>query len=122
MQPQMSRKPLSTKPTNLKSKNSCTSLVKSQSVKYESNQQIADLRVECLNKDKTIQEHERHIEEIKDEMRKLEAELEELHKKQAAIEEQHKKEMEKMVDIIFSKTTCVNYYGLICHFILIMFL
>ncbi|XP_012229058.1 putative leucine-rich repeat-containing protein DDB_G0290503 isoform X2 [Linepithema humile] len=96
--PQTSRKQLVTKLNCPKSKNDHTSLVRSQNMKYESNQQLADLRVECLNKNKTIQEHEKHIEEMKDNVQKLEAELEELHTKQAAIEEQHKKEMEKMAE------------------------
>lgn len=68
-------------------------------MKYESNQQLADLQVECLNKDKTIQEHEKHIEEMKDEIRKLEAELEELRIKQNEIEMQHMKDIETMVNI-----------------------
>lgn len=70
-------------------------------MKYESNQQLADLQVECLNKDKTIQEHEKHIEDMKDDIRKLEAELEELRKKQDEIETQHMKDIETMVNIIF---------------------
>lgn len=70
-------------------------------MKYESNQQLADLQVECLNKDKTIQEHEKHIEDMKDEIRKLEIELEELRKKQNEIETQHMKDIETMVNIIF---------------------
>jgi len=69
-------------------------------MKYESNQQLADLQVECLNKDKTIQEHEKHIEDMKDEIRKLETELEELRKKQDEIETQHMKDIETMVNII----------------------
>lgn len=70
-------------------------------MKYEFNQQLADLQVECSNKDKTIQEHEKHIEEMKDEIRKLEAELEELRKKQNEIETQHMKDIETMVNILF---------------------
>lgn len=96
------------KSTCSKSKND-HSLVKNQS-KYESNQQLADLQVECLNKSKTIQEHEKYIEEMKDNVRKLEVELEELHKKQAAIEELHKKEMEKMVNIIFPNRNYMDQY------------
>ncbi|XP_070526212.1 restin homolog isoform X3 [Cardiocondyla obscurior] len=65
-------------------------------MKYETNQQLADLQVECLNKDKTIQEHEKHIEDMKDEMQKLEFELEELHKKQNEIEMQHMKDIDAM--------------------------
>ncbi|XP_018309471.1 hyaluronan mediated motility receptor isoform X3 [Mycetomoellerius zeteki] len=74
-------------------------LTKNQNMKYESNQQLADLQVECLNKDKTIQEHEKHIEDMKDEIRKLEAELEELRKKQNEIETQHMKDIETMAKL-----------------------
>ncbi|XP_012063941.1 PREDICTED: hyaluronan mediated motility receptor-like [Atta cephalotes] len=74
-------------------------LTKNQNMKYESNQQLADLQVECLNKDKTIQEHEKHIEDMKDEIRKLETELEELRKKQDEIETQHMKDIETMAKL-----------------------
>lgn len=73
---------------------------KNQSMKYESNQQLADLQVECLNKNKTIQEHERHIEEMKEDVRKLEAEIENLHKKQNEMEVQHAEDIEAMVNIM----------------------
>lgn len=95
----MPRKRITTKPTDLtytKIKGISTSQVKSH-IKYETSQELADLQVECLNKDKTIQEHEKHIEEMKDDVRKLEAELEELRKKQSNIEEQHTKDLETMV-------------------------
>ncbi|XP_011877412.1 PREDICTED: hyaluronan mediated motility receptor-like isoform X3 [Vollenhovia emeryi] len=74
-------------------------LAKGQSMKYENLQQLADLQVECSNKDKTIQEHEKHIEDMKDEMRKLEYELEELRKKQDEIEAQHMKDIEKLATL-----------------------
>lgn len=92
-------------------------LNKVQNMKYESNQQLADLQVECLNKDKTIQEHEKHIEDMKDEMRKLETELEELRNKQNEIETQHMKDIETMVNIIFLNRN-FSYYRLmlsICY-------
>lgn len=72
---------------------------KVQSMKYEFTQQLADLQVECSNKNKTIQEQEKHIEDMKDEIRKLEAELEELRNKQNEIERQHMKDIETMVNI-----------------------
>lgn len=90
-----------TKPTESKTKNGHTLLIRNQNMKYESNQQLADLRVECLNKDKTIQEHEKHIEEMKEDVRKLEAEIEKLHKKQSEMEMQHTEDIEAMVNIIF---------------------
>ncbi|XP_025988311.1 hyaluronan mediated motility receptor isoform X1 [Solenopsis invicta] len=74
-------------------------LIKIQSIQYESNQELADLQVECLNKDKTIQEHEKHIEDMKDEIRKLEIEIEELRKKQNEIETQHQKDIETMAKL-----------------------
>jgi len=74
--------------------------MQTQNMKYESVQQLADLQVECLNKDKTIQEHEKHIEEMKDIMREIEVEIEKLRKKQIETEEQHRKDIETMVNTI----------------------
>lgn len=78
-------------------------------MKYGSNQQLADLQVECLNKDKTIQEHEKHIEEMKEDVRKLEAEIEKLHKKQNEIEVQHTKDIEAMVNMIIPNKEVICY-------------
>lgn len=101
-QPQLPMKRLVTKPASTYPKLKTAQIViKNQNMKYESNQQLADLQVECQNKDKTIQEHEKHIEDMKDDIRKLEAELEELRKKQDEIETQHMKDIETMVNIIF---------------------
>lgn len=74
-------------------------------MKYESSQHLADLEVECLNKDKTIQEQEKYIEEMKEDVRKLQAELEELCKKQIETEEQHTKDLETMVNIFLNRSS-----------------
>ena len=66
-------------------------------MKYDSEHQLADLQVECSNKDRTIQELEKHIEDMKEEVQKLELQLDELHKKQTEVEEQHRKDIEIMV-------------------------
>lgn len=106
----MPRKRLITKPTEpSKTKNEHTFLNRNQNMKYESNQQLADLQVECLNKDKTIQEHERHIEEMKEDVRKLEAEIEKLHKKQNEMEVQHTEDIEAMVNTIFPNRRVIYY-------------
>ncbi|KMQ89388.1 hyaluronan mediated motility receptor [Lasius niger] len=100
--PQVPRKRLitkSTEPVCPKAKNGHTFCIKNQNMKYGSNQQLADLQVECLNKDKTIQEHEKHIEEMKEDVLKLEAEIEKLHKKQNEIEVQHTKDIEAMAKL-----------------------
>lgn len=94
----MPRKQLITKATTCAKTKTC---VGNLNMKYESTQQLADLQVECLNKDKTIQEHEKHIEEMKDDMQKLEAKLEKLRKKQIETEAQHMKDIETMVNMIF---------------------
>ncbi|KAK1138109.1 hypothetical protein K0M31_002594 [Melipona bicolor] len=67
-----------------------------QKLKYNTEHQLADLQVECFNKDKTIQELKKHIEDLKEEVQKLESQLEELRKKQADMEEQHRKDIETM--------------------------
>ncbi|KAL6448406.1 hypothetical protein ACFW04_000378 [Cataglyphis niger] len=98
--PLLPRKRLIMKPTESdKTKNGHTLLNKNQNMKYESDQQLADLQVECVNKDKTIQEHEKHIEEMKEDVRKLEAEIEELHKKQNEMEMQHTEDIEAMAKL-----------------------
>ncbi|XP_047365334.1 hyaluronan mediated motility receptor-like isoform X5 [Vespa velutina] len=66
---------------------------------YNYADQLLELQVECTNKDKTIQEHEKHIEEIKEEMCKLEVQIEDLHKKQVEVEEQHRKDIETMAKL-----------------------
>ncbi|XP_077272103.1 uncharacterized protein LOC143902808 [Temnothorax americanus] len=107
--PQPPLKRLVTKSTGLTyPKLKTAQLIKVQSMKYESNQQLADLQVECLNKDKTIQEHEKHIEDMKDEIQKLEAELEELRKKQNEIETQHMKDIETMAKL---QQDVINNHG-----------
>jgi len=111
MQPLPPSKRLVTKPTgsNYPKLKTPQPLTKNPSMKYESNQQLADLQVECSNKDKTIQEHEKHIEDMKDEIQKLETELEELRKKQNEIETQHMKDIETMVKIIFLNKNFICY-------------
>lgn len=102
MQPQPLSKRLVTKSTSHEMtypKIKTTQVNKVQSVKYEFSQQLADLQVECSNKNKTIQEQEKHIEDMKEEIRKLETELEELRNKQSEIEIQHMKDIETMVNI-----------------------
>lgn len=68
-------------------------------LKYKSEHECADLQVECFNKDKTIQEQEKHMEDIKEEVRRLKEQLEELHKKQAEVEQQHRKDIETMAKL-----------------------
>ncbi|XP_033359084.1 hyaluronan mediated motility receptor-like isoform X6 [Bombus vosnesenskii] len=70
-----------------------------QKLKYDSEHQLADLQVECSNKDRTIQELEKHIEDMKEEVQKLELQLNELHKKQTEVEEQHRKDIEIMAKL-----------------------
>ncbi|XP_076245457.1 uncharacterized protein LOC143185990 [Calliopsis andreniformis] len=65
-------------------------------LEYKSQHQLADLQVECSNKNVTIQEHEKHIEYMKEEVKKLESQLEDAHKKQAETEKQHKRDLETM--------------------------
>ncbi|XP_043527976.1 hyaluronan mediated motility receptor-like isoform X1 [Frieseomelitta varia] len=67
-----------------------------QKLKYNTEHQLADLQVECFNKDKTIRELKKHIEDMKGEVQKLELQLEELRKKQTDVEEQHRKDIETM--------------------------
>ncbi|XP_014470917.1 PREDICTED: hyaluronan mediated motility receptor-like isoform X2 [Dinoponera quadriceps] len=102
--PQMPRKRLGGKLTGVvsckaKGKFESTDLIRSQSMKYESAQHLADLQVECSNKDKTIQEQEKYIEEMKEDVMKLLLEVEELSKKQIETEEKHTKDIETMAEL-----------------------
>ena len=70
-----------------------------QKLKHDCEYQLADLQVECFNKDRTIQELEKHMEDMKEKVQKLELQLDELHKKQTEVEEQHRKEIEIMAKL-----------------------
>lgn len=90
----------------------------SKELKYDIKHELADLKVECINKDRTIHDHAMQIEEMKKETwrlekelgelrskqfetQKLEQQLSELRAQQAEIEQQHKKDLESMVCSIF---------------------
>jgi molecular chaperone GrpE (heat shock protein) len=70
--------------------------------KYETEHELADLRVECTNKDKTIREHEKQIEDIKLELQCLNDKYKTLQNEHSQIEKQHQKEIESMVMITFN--------------------
>lgn len=67
---------------------------------YEPQYELADLKVECANKDKTIRENEKHIYAMEAEIRELNEKFEDLQKKQLQVEEQHQKDIESMVTAI----------------------
>lgn len=64
---------------------------------YEPQHELADLKVECANKDKTIHEYEKHMDDMKAEISDLNEKFETLQKKHSLIEEQHQKDIESMV-------------------------
>ena len=64
---------------------------------YEPEQELADLKVECENKDKTIREYEKHIDDMKSEIRELNEKYDDLEKKHSQVQEQHHKDIESMV-------------------------
>ncbi|XP_076383328.1 uncharacterized protein LOC117228356 isoform X2 [Megalopta genalis] len=68
-------------------------------LKYTSDHKIADLQVECSNKNKTIEEYLKHIHEMQEEIQKLHSQLEELHKNQAEVEQRHQNERESMIQL-----------------------
>lgn len=79
---------------------------------YEKDQEVADLKVECDNKTKTIRENEKFIEEMAAEIKSLTEKYEILEKKHSQIEELHQKDIESMV----------NFQSLILILVLRMFL
>ncbi|XP_076668686.1 uncharacterized protein LOC143369105 [Andrena cerasifolii] len=67
--------------------------------KYKSQHRLADLQVECSNKSKTLQEHEKYLENVKEELKNLKLQLEESHGKQLDVVEQHKRDIEIMAKL-----------------------
>ncbi|KAI4504568.1 hypothetical protein M0802_000118 [Mischocyttarus mexicanus] len=95
-------KPMMSNQSYTKEKLKSTNQTNSKSVdkkQYSSTHQLLELQVECKNKDITIQEHEKEIEEMKEEMCKLEVQIEELRTKQIEVEDQHKKDIETMAKL-----------------------
>ncbi|XP_015596114.1 hyaluronan mediated motility receptor [Cephus cinctus] len=82
-----------------KSRTKSAVVTKDSRAKYDSRNELADLKVECLNKDKTIHENEKHIEELNDEIRTIEMEVEDLRKKQVEAEAQYKNHIEAMAKL-----------------------
>ena len=68
-------------------------------LKYKSQHQLADLQVECSNKSKTLQEHEKYLENVKEELKNLKLQLEESCGKQLDVVEQHKRDIEIMAKL-----------------------
>ncbi|KZC09615.1 Laminin-like protein epi-1 [Dufourea novaeangliae] len=96
--PQPPRTKITTRPC---SKTKLRALVSScdSKLKYKSEHQLADLQIECENKNKTIQEHEKHMEEMKEGQRNLESQLEELRRKQTEVDDQYRKDIETMATL-----------------------
>lgn len=67
-----------------------------QTVSYEFRNELADLKVECANKSKTIQEYERIMEELQEKNRSLEAEMKEEHASKSQTIEEYEKLVEKL--------------------------
>ena len=66
-------------------------------IPYEPQQELADLKVECANKDKTIHEYEKHMEDMKGELQLMTEKYELLQKEHTQNEEQHQKDIESLV-------------------------
>ncbi|XP_054005012.1 hyaluronan mediated motility receptor-like [Hylaeus anthracinus] len=96
--PQLPRKKVSPRSCS-KAKPRALIPTSTKKLKYKPEHQLADLQVECTNKNKTIQEHEKLIEDMKTESRMLELQLEELRRKQADTEDQHRKDIETMAKL-----------------------
>lgn len=72
-------------------------------------QEAADLKVECENKNKTIRENEKYIEEMKTEIKSLTEKYEALQKEHSQVKEQHHKDIESMVSRFFSPFNRLAY-------------
>ncbi|XP_076650844.1 uncharacterized protein LOC143357965 [Halictus rubicundus] len=96
--PQPAQKTNTTK-KNTNGKSRSTLLSTDTKLKYSSENELADLQIECSNKTRTIQEHMKHIQDMQEERLKLQSQLKELQKNQAEAEERHQKEIESMIQL-----------------------
>ncbi|XP_012264981.2 myosin-2 heavy chain, non muscle-like [Athalia rosae] len=94
--PQLPKKKSVTKPAQ---NNSSVKLASNKKcdIKYDVTKELADLKVECHNKDKTIQEYEKQIEDMKEDIVNLERQLAAIKEEQTEIESRYKKNMDEMV-------------------------
>ncbi|XP_016839902.1 myosin-15-like isoform X1 [Nasonia vitripennis] len=101
--PQVPKKRVIAKPTGMSCPRVKTKLYNSESkdsqTPYEPLHELADLKVECANKDKTIHEYEKQMDDMKAEISDLNEKFEILQKKHAQIEEQHQKDIESMAKL-----------------------
>ncbi|KAJ8676218.1 hypothetical protein QAD02_012004 [Eretmocerus hayati] len=100
--PQVPKKRVVAKPTAMSCPRSKTKLYpesKDPQAQYEPQHELADLRVECANKDKTIQEYEKHMDDMKAEIEDLTEKFEDLQKKHSQVEEQYQKDIESMAKL-----------------------
>ena len=74
---------------------------KDPKAQYDLQNELADLKVECSNKDKTIQEQEKYIEEMKGKISEITKRLSELNEKCSVDEDQYKRDIESMVKCYF---------------------
>ncbi|XP_051160963.1 hyaluronan mediated motility receptor-like isoform X2 [Leptopilina boulardi] len=73
--------------------------LKESKAQYDVKNELADLKVECLNKNKTIQDQEKHIEDIKEEIIEITKRFRELNEKSIADEEQYRRDIESMAKL-----------------------
>ncbi|XP_044010016.1 spindle pole body component 110-like [Aphidius gifuensis] len=98
--PQLPKKRITTKPTSAGSSltKTTTRIPIIKQLKYDTHDEVADLKVECNNKDMTIREQEKYIDEMKIEIKNLEKKVSQLNDKQINIEQQHKNDIESMIN------------------------
>lgn len=65
--------------------------------KYDTCQELADLKVECANKDKTINEYETYIHDMKSKIFEFENKLHDLHCNFTEREKQYEKDLQLAV-------------------------
>lgn len=72
---------------------------KDSKAQYDVQNELADLNVECSNKDKTIQDQEKHIDEMQEEITEITKRFMELNEKYIADEDQYRKDIESMAKL-----------------------
>ncbi|XP_011502136.1 PREDICTED: centromere-associated protein E-like [Ceratosolen solmsi marchali] len=101
--PQLPKKRVFVKPTGTSCPRARTKLYAEQNnlqSKYGTDQELSDLRVECANKDKTLHEYEKQIDDMRAEFQDLTEKYKTLQNDNSQVEKQHRNEIESMLSFI----------------------
>lgn len=102
-----------------KSKSKSIFATKADKAQQNFENEIADLKVECINKDRTIHDYEKYIEEMKEQTLKLQIQIKDLDTEKMQIKKQHEQDIKNMVRILITRgwvVLIVFFFALICFY------